>query len=187
MTGSLGARAVPRGRVALAGVGATFRSLHHHLRMRHLNMHSWRRLALASLGCLVAATPVRSRRPHAAGMREEIAIMMDGSARAWTRGDLDRFMADYLDAPRTTYVTHDRLLRGRRAIHDHYAPRFAPGAQHDSLTFERMEVDSLAPNVANVIAWYVLHRGDSVVARGPTTVVMLRVHGRWQIVHDHSS
>jgi hypothetical protein len=30
-------------------------------------------------------------------------------------------------------------------------------------------------------------RGDPPVARGPTSPVMLRSGGRWQIVHGHSS
>ena len=28
---------------------------------------------------------------------------------------------------------------------------------------------------------------DSVIARGPTTVVMIRTSAGWKIVHDHSS
>jgi hypothetical protein len=39
----------------------------------------------------------------------------------------------------------------------------------------------------NTIAWYVLSRGDSVTARGPTSLVLRRSGGRWFIVHDHSS
>jgi ketosteroid isomerase-like protein len=96
-------------------------------------------------------------------------------------------MDDYLDGERTTYVTPKAVLHGRAAIRARYAPRFAPGAHHDSLSFDAIEVDSLAPRVANVIAYYVLSRGDSVIARGPTTVVMVRSAGRWRIVHDHSS
>jgi hypothetical protein len=41
--------------------------------------------------------------------------------------------------------------------------------------------------VVNAIAYYVLARGDSVVARGPTSLVLVRSGGRWFIVHDHSS
>jgi ketosteroid isomerase-like protein len=61
----------------------------------------------------------------------------------------------------------------------------------DSLSFLVDDVDPLAPDVLNVIATYVLARRvsgrDSVTARGPTSLVMRRVDGRWRIVHDHSS
>lgn len=114
--------------------------------------------------------------------------MLDRSARAWTRGELDSFMSDYMPGERTTYVTSKGLIHGPAAIRERYAPRFAPGAMHDSLSFEGLEVDPLAPGVVHVVAWYVLSRGDSVVARGPTSLVMVRDGtGRLRIVHDHSS
>lgn len=113
--------------------------------------------------------------------------MFARSASAWNRGDLDAFMTDYLPGDRTTYVTSRGVIHGPSAIRERYAPRFAPGGMHDSLSFQGIEVDSLAPGVLNVIAYYVLMRGDSLVARGPTSLVMVRQDGRLRIVHDHSS
>ena len=118
---------------------------------------------------------------------EQICAMMRRSAAAWNRGDLDAFMADYLPSEGTTFVGSKGVVRGPSAIRERYAPRFAPGGVRDSLSFEFVEVDLLAPDVANTIAFYVLARGDSVVARGPTSLVMRRVNGSWKIVHDHSS
>jgi uncharacterized protein (TIGR02246 family) len=132
-----------------------------------------------------AATPVPLSVTEAA--RAEIAAMMDRSARDWNRGDLDAFMADYLPGPGTTYIGRNGVLHGVEAIRAVYAPRFGPGGVRDSLSFERLEVDVVAPDVANAIAYYVLARGDSVTARGPTSLVMRRLDGRWRIVHDHSS
>ncbi len=113
--------------------------------------------------------------------------MMERSAEAWNRGDLGAFMADYRPGARTTYIGRSGIVRGPAAIQAVYAPRFAPGGVRDSLSFEATEVDLITPGIANVISWYVLSRGDSVVARGPTSLVMLREDGRWRIVHDHSS
>ncbi len=114
--------------------------------------------------------------------------MMSRAAAAWNRGDLDAFVSDYLPGPGTTYIGGpNRVIRGVEAIRASYAPRFAPGVVRDSLSFQALEVDVLAPGVVNAIAFYVLSRGDSVVARGPTSLVMRRVNGRWLIVHDHSS
>lgn len=117
----------------------------------------------------------------------EICGMMQRSAGAWNRGDLDAFVADYLPGMRTTYIGSQGITRGANAIRGAYAPRFAPGGTRDSLSFQALEVDLLAPDVANAIATYVLMRGDSVTAKGPTSLVMRRVSGRWLIVHDHSS
>lgn len=117
----------------------------------------------------------------------QICAMMAQSAAAWNRGELDTFMSDYMPGEGTTFIGRRGVLRGTAAIREVYAPRFGPGGVRDSLSFESVEVDLLAPDLANTIAWYVLARGDSVVARGPTSLVMRRVEGRWRIVHDHSS
>ncbi|HVZ78261.1 MAG TPA: SgcJ/EcaC family oxidoreductase [Gemmatimonadaceae bacterium] len=120
-------------------------------------------------------------------VRREVLRVLDHGARAWNRGDLDDFLSDYMPDDATTFVGRDSVLHGMTAIRGVYAARFAPGARRDSLHFERPEVDILGPDVVNLIAWYVLMRGDSVTQRGPTSLVMRRVNGRWRIIHDHSS
>lgn len=158
----------------------------HNKHMR--NMH--RCTGFALLLVVVGACAPAPRQAGGAGdgaVQSQISAMLARSAAAWNRGDLDAFVSDYLDSDRTTYIGRRGVIHGRAAIRAVYAPRFTtPGAQ-DSLSFDRLEVDSLAPGVINVIAEYVLSRGDSTVARGPTSLVMEWVDGRWQIVHDHSS
>jgi ketosteroid isomerase-like protein len=158
--------------------------------MRLTNMHTYSRLAtlLLVVGCASPRGAGTSGAATNGDLRAEFSSMLERSARAWNRGDLDAFMEDYLDSSRTTYVgRRGVVLHGRAAIRQRYAPVFAPGGVRDSLSFEGLQVDSLAPGVAHVLAYYVLSRGDSTVARGPTSLVMLRVGGSWRIVHDHSS
>jgi ketosteroid isomerase-like protein len=143
-------------------------------------------LALAAALAACAPRHADSARTRA-DLTSEVTTMFARSARAWNRGDLDTFMTDYLPGERTTYVTSRGIIHGPAAIRERYAPRFAPGGMHDSLSFEGIEVDPLAPDVVNVIAYYVLMRGDSLIARGPTSLVMVRQDGRLRIVHDHSS
>ena len=117
--------------------------------------------------------------------RAEICAMMDRGAASWNRGDLETFVDDYTDS--ATYVGSRGLLHGRTAIAAHYAPRFAVGATRDSLSFRGIEVRLVAEELAQVVATYVLTRGDSVTGMGPTSLLMRRVDGRWRILHDHSS
>ena len=140
-------------------------------------------LGLVACGRPGAGTPAPAGGAQAA--RAAVVALLAHGAAAWTRGDLDAFVSDY--ASDATFVTPGRVLHGRAEIRAHYAPRFAPGAARDSLFFQDLEVDVVAPDALNAIAYYVLQRGDSVVARGPTSLVMRRVGGRWYIVHDHSS
>jgi uncharacterized protein (TIGR02246 family) len=132
----------------------------------------------------VSASPTDTQSTEA---RTEISSMMDASARAWTIGDLDGFMESYEPGSAITSVTPSGVVHGRDAIRARYASRFARGARQDSLSFENLEVDLLAPDLANVIAYYRLSRGDSTTARGPTSLVMRRRNGQWRIIHDHSS
>ena len=143
-------------------------------------------LAPVRLATCAAASTATNGDERARAAREVCEMFMRGAA-SWTRGDLDAFMSDYLPGQGTSYVARKGVLHGPAAIRAHYAPRFAPGGTRDSLSFEQVEVDVLAPGVAHAIAYYVLSRGDSTVARGPTSLVLRKVGGRWLIVHDHSS
>jgi len=157
--------------------------------------HAYIASVLTGLALLGAACATTSYQSAASGdahianasVRTEIAAMMDSSARAWNRGDLDGFVAFYDAAMSTTFVTPRKILRGPVAIKGVYTSQFAPGSVRDSLSFENMEVDLLSPDAANVIAYYKLMRGDSTIERGPTSLVMRRRNGGWRIVHDHSS
>jgi uncharacterized protein (TIGR02246 family) len=144
------------------------------------------------MACTSAATG--GHRPsdaERATRRDEISAMLAHAAASWNRGDLDAFVDDYLPGAETTFIGSRGVLRGPVEIRAAYAPRFAPSGVRDSLSFELIDVDPLAPDALNVIARYTLARRvagrDSVTARGPTSLVMRRVDGRWRIVHDHSS
>src|SRR5579862_36820 len=87
------------------------------------------------------------------GMHEGIVAALDQSADGWNRGNLNRFMAVYLDSPRTTYATRTRYLHGLAAIRGVYSDRFAPGAARDSLRLVDIVVDSLTPTLASVMGF----------------------------------
>ena len=124
-------------------------------------------------------------------VRAELQAMLERAAGNWNRGDLDAFMSDYLPSDSTTYVGGRGLVRGPAAIRTSYARLFTGEVVRDSLSFTILDVDPVAPDVANLIARYILARRvggrDSVTASGPTSLLVRRVEGRWRIVHDHSS
>jgi ketosteroid isomerase-like protein len=140
-------------------------------------------VALALAGC----APRASLPPDPSSARTIALALLDRGARSWNRGDLDAFMADYIDGPRTAFVTNQGVMHGRSEIRERYAPRFAVGGVRDSLSFEGVEADAIGPDAVHVIAWYKLMRGDSLIARGPTSLVLVRHGARWGILKDHSS
>ena len=146
---------------------------------------------LLAMACGRTAGSYRPSSVERASIRAELESMLAHAAVNWNRGDLDAFMMDYLPSDSTTFVGGSGLLRGPAAIRASYAPLFDGRAARDSLAFAILDVDPLAPGVANLIARYTLARRvngrDSVTARGPTSLLVRRVDGRWRIVHDHSS
>jgi uncharacterized protein (TIGR02246 family) len=146
---------------------------------------------MLAVACAHAAATYRPSVSQRARLRGDLEAMLRRAAVDWNRGDLDGFMSDYLPGDSTTYIGSRGLVRGPAAIRAAYARLFADGAQRDSLSFVILDVDPVAPDVANLIAQYILTRRvggrDSVTARGPTSLLVRLVEGRWRIVHDHSS
>ena len=144
--------------------------------------------ALAAVVLLASCVRIRVARDPEVTPATAVAAaqaLLDHGAAAWNRGDLDAFVSDY--AEEATFVTSQGVVRGRAAIRARYAPRFQAGAPRDSLWFQGVEARPVAPDGIQAVAWWNLSRGDSVAARGPTSLLLRRVDGRWFIVHDHSS
>lgn len=137
--------------------------------------------ALALAGC--SAPPIDTGNPQA-----EVSSMLDSSARAWTRGDLAGFMASYAHDSTTSWVSGGHVQYGWQKLYDRYQTAyFAPGKQHDSLTFDELAVHPLNIGLAYTTGRFALHRGDSLVASGIFTLILQRRDGRWVILHDHTS
>jgi uncharacterized protein (TIGR02246 family) len=146
---------------------------------------------MLAVACARAATTYQPTAAQRATVRTELEAMLARAAVNWNRGDLDAFMGDYMPGDSTTYIGSRGIVRGPAAIRTGYARLFTGEIVRDSLSFTVLDVDPVAPDVANLIAQYILTRRvggrDSVTARGPTSLLVRRVDGRWRIVHDHSS
>ena len=125
--------------------------------------------------------------PAPAALTAEFETQFRASAAAWNSGDLDAFMADYARDSLTSYMGGRAPVYGWGTIRSHYEPSFRPGARRDSLRFEGLAARALSPTLALVTARFILHRGDSVTASGPFTLVMERRPDGWKILHDHTS
>ena len=143
-----------------------------------------RRLAYVLLvAAACTPSPVSGGDPQA-----EIAAMLTRSAASWNHGDLAGFMGDYAHDSLTSYLAGSRFTHGWQPLYDHYqAAYFAPGKHRDSLTFDDVHVRVLSPGVAFATAHFYLHRGDSLTASGPFTLILTHDGTRWHIVHDHTS
>jgi ketosteroid isomerase-like protein len=140
-------------------------------------------LCVAALAAACAAPEVSTGDPA-----REIPAALTRSASDWNRGDLDGFMSDYAKDSSVSYVTGGHVQYGWQPLYDHYrATYFAPGKSRDSLSFVEIRVQPLTMDLAFATARFELHRGDSLVASGPFTLILQKRGDRWLILHDHTS
>jgi peptidoglycan/xylan/chitin deacetylase (PgdA/CDA1 family) len=136
------------------------------------------------------------RREQARGSIE--ALLRDQAA-AWTRGDLDGFVAHY--APDARFVTADGVIVGRDALREHYKQRYAPSQKAmGTLVLEPLDVRDLwGPEISalgdaepgnvhavTVLARWSLDRPGLKPQTGHTLLVFRRDAGKWWIVEDAS-
>jgi ketosteroid isomerase-like protein len=146
-------------------------------------------MAVAFAACRPGSRPATAttRPVDRTALTQQITAQLGRAAADWNRGDLDGFLSDYAAESTTTFVDGRRARHGIDFIRQNYAPRFAPGANRDSLGFEEIDARPLSPTLALVTARYLLHRGSRISASGPFSLVMERRPEGWRILHDHSS
>ena len=114
--------------------------------------------------------------------------MLEASAEAWTRGDLDGYMSDY--AEDATYVGATGLIRGAAEIRRRYVEGYwSGGTPPDALRFEMLDVRVTGPATATAVGRYFLYDRASTATTGTGlfTLALKRIGGEWKILHDHSS
>jgi ketosteroid isomerase-like protein len=142
---------------------------------------AWCVAAMVVVSCSAPRVPLGD--PQA-----EIGAMLARSAADWNHGDLAGFMGDYAKDSTTSYVSGSHVQYGWQPLFDHYqAAYFGPGKHRDSLSFDELHVRPLTTDLALATARFALHRGDSLTASGPFTLLLQKRGPRWQILHDHTS
>src|ERR1041385_5135526 len=139
-------------------------------------------------GVVVLAAACAAPKVPTGDPQQEIAAALARSASDWNRGNLDGFMSDYARDSTTSYVTGGHVQYGWQPLYDHYQTTyFAPGKSRDSLSFSEVRVHPLTLDLAFATARFALHRGDSLTASGPFTLILQKRGDRWLILHDHPS
>lgn len=117
--------------------------------------------------------------------------MLQASAEDWNRGDLDRFLAPYLDSPETTFMTGTGPVHGLSTIRDRYrAGYWKAGSQPPQLLrFENLAVRQLDRDFALATGRFILtdRATGAPAGSGNFTLVFQRTPAGWRIIHDHSS
>lgn len=153
----------------------------------------WKYVAIGLVAVVPASTPsqaVASAAPIVVTTAQNgVEAAMTDSAAGWNAGDLVRFMRIYSDAPDTSFVTKEGVLRGKAVMAERYRTRydFGDSTKRGALSFARLDFRLLDRAHALYIGRYTLRGGDGRVQSGVTSLVFRKERGGWRIIADHSS
>jgi ketosteroid isomerase-like protein len=126
------------------------------------------------------------RVPEVAAMRQELLGVMEASAAAWNRGDLDGHVSLYTDS--ATMMGRNGPIPGRNTIRGLLERGFwANGKPNQRLGFSELVVTPLGRDHAMLTGKCVLTGGGRPDFSCRFTTIWERRPEGWRIMHDHSS
>ena len=145
-------------------------------------------LALLSLFASCEPPPLEEPLPEfdpqtvAAGVLEVLDLQVE----AWNDGDIDGFMAGYLNSDELRFTSGNEVRYGWRQTRQRYHERYPDRAAMGTLAFENLDVRVLSEHAANVFGRFRLTR-ESDEPTGLFTLLLEQHGDRWFIVADHTS
>jgi len=116
----------------------------------------------------------------------EIHAMLEESAAAWNRGDLDGHLADNADS--ITFMTGRGPLIGKDKTAEALRRSFfRDGKPIQALRFEQVTVRPLGSRHALVVGHFILSGGGEAKKSGWFSTIWERRPEGWRVIHDHSS
>ena len=145
---------------------------------------------LAALSLLAACEPPALEEPVPEFDPQTVAAavleVLDMQVEAWNEGDIDGFMAGYLNSDELRFASGNEIQRGWRQTRRRYHERYPDRAAMGSLAFEDLDVRVLSEHAAQVFGRFRLTR-ESDELTGLFTLLLERHGDRWFIVADHTS
>lgn len=112
--------------------------------------------------------------------------VLDLQVEAWNDGDIDGFMAGYLNSDELRFTSGNEVRYGWRQTRQRYHERYPDRTAMGALAFENLDVRVLSEDAANVFGRFRLTR-ESDEPTGLFTLLLEQHGDRWFIVTDHTS
>ncbi len=149
------------------------------------------RLSILAVTALAVGACAHTRAAAPAPVTASIVAVLQASADAWNRGDLDGFLEPYLDSSETTFMTGPGVIHGLETIRERYRAHYFPagGRPPTLLRFDALDVRPLGADHALMTGrFHQTTRATGAPAdSGNFTLVWRRTPRGWRIIHDHSS
>jgi ketosteroid isomerase-like protein len=118
--------------------------------------------------------------------RRAIHGVLIAQQEAWSRGDVDAFMAGYWRSPELTFSGSNGISRGWDGVLARYKKNYPDRAAMGQLDFSDLEFRFLGADHALVLGRWHLKRAKDELG-GVFSLVWQRSPEGWRIIHDHTS
>ena len=146
------------------------------------------RLPLAAvLSAIVLWSACATSHRFTASDEAAIRAVLIAQQQAWNRGDLDGYMAGYVNAPELVFTSGSNIRRGWQETHAKYKAKYGTNpATMGKLAFEILGVQQLGADGAIVLGRWRLTDTPNA-GSGVFSVALRRTERGWLVVHDHTS
>ena len=117
---------------------------------------------------------------------EAITALLMAQQEAWNSGDINAFMAGYLESDELRFVSSSGEIRGWDSTLARYHRAYPDRAAMGQLTFGIKEIQILGSQHALIFGSYALERTNDRPT-GLFTLLATNTRQGWRIVHDHTS
>ena len=105
---------------------------------------------------------------------------------AWNRGDIDAFMEGYWKSPQLRFTSGNTVTYGWDETLARYKKYYKTKDIMGQLSFDIMQVERSAPDLAVVLGRFTLKR-EADEPTGLFTLIFRKFDDEWLIVSDHTS
>lgn len=116
--------------------------------------------------------------------RGEIESRLRSAAAAWSRGNLEGYLAIFHES--VTFLTSDGVWSGRSAVEAQLRSSVPAGDANEELRFDNVLVRRLDSGAALATARFVRTGTGGLDQVGWLTSVWVQTEGGWKVIHDHS-
>ena len=115
-----------------------------------------------------------------------IEKVLTEQAAAWNNGDIEAYMAGYLQSDSLRFASGGNVSYGWQTTLNRYQKGYPDKATMGKLIFSNIDIELISPDTAIVFGKWELER-ENDHPWGLFTLVFKKTDEGWRIVHDHTS
>ena len=123
--------------------------------------------------------------PDQTSDQETIITIMKAQEDAWNNGDLDQFMAAYLQSDDLSFIGKKGITKGWDKTLENYKKGYPDRKTMGTLEFDNIEFIDLKDHYYVLGKWNLYRESDTL--SGHYSLLWKNLNGQWLIIKDHSS